>query len=251
MAICTYHKDADFQNAIIEYQNHANVKPLEEWIDNQNQITDPEQIYEMLHQVFMISDSYFSPNSLGVFAKAFDKSVISEDFKFKNPYGLCLDVWLEHPHDFANFFHSYEKLFTKNGKVIGLSGLHTIEDHLANERVSTELGFWRAIYQFHTHLSFDDIDSSNFIPNFDLWLSKVPKAKEFLKPYCPNIKQEPNFCHVAYAFLTHGKEIQTNILNLVTKGNPYPIQIFKKAAQYYELEQSLAQSSNNKIKKKI
>ena len=251
---CLYkrHEDEEFLNAISDLQDR-NTKPLDIWIGKQKLITDTDKIIEILHQLFMISDSFFQSGTSNTLTTAIMMCKPQEKIKYLGANILDFSVWLEEPNDFRKLFNAFDKSFcSEDAKVLNNKFKNTSE-YFSCQKLDNSQGFWKAIGDFHSTVFYIEINNSNLPENINTWLTQVPKAYEFVKPYCPYLTDEINFSHIAYAYLNHGCEIEKDILGLFPRENPKPYDVFKKAAEYCELNAELYNKeniliNNNKIK---
>lgn len=230
-----WEEDEPFQKAISEYQQNNSSQLLEIWLSKQQEITKSKYIDEMLNNFFMIHDCYFVSGTSSVFAKFFDKCKTEEkiDCLFRNQ--VCPQVWFEHPEDFKKLFYSFEEKFCKD---------KTVSEQFIAQSIKDSRGFWRSIYELHGLVKFQEIQSNvsnpkNFATNIDLWLSKIPQAKQFLSQYCSTESSDVDFPLLAHVYLTYGLEINKNILHLHVSNPPEKLKLFDTAAKYHELNYQL------------
>jgi hypothetical protein len=247
-----FHEDKDFEEAISQYQD-GKIQLLKDWLDKQESITNVDHIHEIIHQLFMIGDCYFVDGTSSVFPKAFKKFQLHPEDSLSEVARaeVCPDVWFENPVDFKRLFYAYEDAFCSKELNIKNKSLKTVADHFSHRRTNTLDGFWKAVSDFHGNAKFQKHSLHNLIANVELWLTKIPQAKEFVQPYCLPINGEVNFSHLAYAFLNHGFTIEKDILHLYPTSWPEQIEPFKSAAQYYELNHEIANSNNTEEKKRF
>ncbi len=243
------HQDRDFIEAICSYQD-GDSKLLEDWASEREEVTDTQQIIEIIHQIFMISDSYFRFGTAGDLAKVLRKCKPTENIKDIGYRSIDPHAWLENPYDFIKLFNAFEETFCNQEAKKLNNKFKNAAEYFSCQRLDNPQGFWKAVGEFHSTLVSLENGDHNLPANVDTWLSQVPKAKEFVEPYCHYINSQVNFSHIAYAYLNHGYEIEKNILGLFPSGNPKPYNVFKKAADYCELKaQSDNLNTNNAVKK--